>query len=198
MATAATDGLAARMPGEALAALVTSVPLFQGLHANVGALSALVGALRPRTYAKGDLIVEKGALSGEMFFLMRGDVEIDTTADTATGRRRKLVAPSFFGESGLLMSEERQIFVRALSASVQIFVLEKADLLDLVGRVPEINQSILVSEAVEDRQQFSRRHQTRTVKVGNSIARVFSELESTEWAQATSYNARNPTKREDS
>jgi glucose-6-phosphate 1-dehydrogenase len=117
--------------------VVEQVPLFQACNAVFQHNIAMT--LKPEVYAPGDFIVRKGDVGREMYFLVKGEVDVldgDGTVITALG------PGAFFGEISLLLSEPRIASVRARE-HCDLFVLDKADFHRVLRDHPEFAKSIL-------------------------------------------------------
>ena len=114
--------------------LVARVPLFGGLDA--AAVSQIITLLRSRTFESGDVIVRRGMPGDSMFFLVSGEVVVETeTGDVP------LKEGDFFGEMALLEHRPRSSTVRA-STRVRALVLDREDLERLARRHPAIMMRI--------------------------------------------------------
>ena len=66
--------------------------------------AALLSVCEQRTYAEGDLIMEEGSNEGFIFFLVDGNVRVETRKD---GRVGEISAPCLLGETGLSLNAQR-------------------------------------------------------------------------------------------
>ncbi len=117
-------------------AVLERVPLFAGCSAVF--LHGLALVLKPAVFAAGDLIVEKGEPGSEMYFVARGEVEVDDG-------ERALIAlgeGSFFGEKSLLLAVPRSATVRA-KTQCDLYVLDKSDFMKVLRDHPKFARSIL-------------------------------------------------------
>ncbi len=110
--------------------LVARVPLFGGLDA--AAVSQIITLLHSRTFETGDVIVRRGMPGDSMFFLVSGDVIVETETGEVL-----LKEGDFFGEMALLEHRPRSSTVRA-STRVRALVLDREDLERLARRHPAI------------------------------------------------------------
>lgn len=110
--------------------LVARVPLFGGLDA--AAVSQIITLLRSRTFDAGDVIVRRGMQGDCMYFLVSGDVVVETETGEVT-----LKEGDFFGEMALLEHRPRSSTVRA-TTRVRALVLDREDLERLARRHPAI------------------------------------------------------------
>ena len=117
--------------------VVETVPLFQTCDAIFQHNIAMV--LKPDVFAPGDFIIKKGEIGREMFFLVRGEVEVID----GKGKVINTLGPgNFFGETALLLSEPRTASVRA-KEYCDLFVLEKNDFQSVLRDSPHFAKSIL-------------------------------------------------------
>jgi CRP-like cAMP-binding protein len=95
----------------------------------------------------GKVIIEKGAVGREMYFIINGTAEvlIGSLEDPPVAQIKK---GSFFGEIALLREEVRTAYVRAVT-EMDLFVLAKPDLWAVIEEQPEL-EAILI-EAMEAR-----------------------------------------------
>jgi len=127
--------------------VIAQVPLFSACDAIFQHNIAM--ALKPEVYAPGDLIVRKGDIGREMYFLVNGEVDVLDRDGTAIAT---LGPGSFFGEISLLLSEPRTASVRAREYC-DLFVLDKRDFNRVLRDHPEFARSIL--EASQARYKVS-------------------------------------------
>ena len=84
-------------------------------------LSAVILAMQSVSKEAGDVIIQKGDTTGEMYFICRGEVQVlDSNNEVVS----ELKEGNFFGEIGLLMSTERTATVKA-KTSCDLFTLSK-------------------------------------------------------------------------
>lgn len=77
---------------------------------------SLAAAAQVRLYAPGELIVQHGERSTELFIIDRGEVAVELAReDGARVTVARLSAGKFFGEMGLMTGEERKASVRAVT-----------------------------------------------------------------------------------
>lgn len=125
--------------------LVAKVPLFRALDA--ARIAAIAGVLRPRRAARGERLITKGEAADAMYFIVSGEVEVDTGDADATGRRathgprRKLRAGQFFGEVALLADRPRTASVTALTPC-RLLVLHRDDFEEFMDTHPELRAAV--------------------------------------------------------
>jgi glucose-6-phosphate 1-dehydrogenase len=101
--------------------VLEKVPLFKGGSPTFFHNLALM--VEPVVATSGELIISKGDPGAEMYFICRGEVEVQDEAGT---RIATLGPGDFFGEQSLLLSQPRNASVRAVSPC-NLFVLKQAD-----------------------------------------------------------------------
>jgi voltage-gated potassium channel len=104
--------------------LVARVPFFS----DVGALAMLdiVGRLRSRNLPAGSVVIRRGGVGDNMYFIVSGEVQVGTSAV-------RLGAGDFFGELALLDRRPRTADVVTTKPSV-LLVLNAADFYQLAGQ----------------------------------------------------------------
>ncbi len=114
--------------------LVARVPFF----ADVGALAIadIVGRLRSRSYSVGAMVIRKGAVGDEMFFIVTGEVEVRIGP-----RTRALRDGDFFGEMALLDRRPRSADVVTVTPCT-VLVLDVAEFYQLAGQQPALIAAI--------------------------------------------------------
>ena len=150
-----------------------SVPMFDGLDgAFVGALAQ---ALQTRTVAAESIIIEKGSVGDEMYFIKEGrcDVHLDLADDAVATRE----PGEFIGETALLEDAPRNAYVRATAAMV-LYVLSKAQLTEVLARFPEA-EPIIRSPADDHRAELVQKYQEEAAfrdKVGGKVVATAEQL----------------------
>ncbi|KAG0169574.1 hypothetical protein DFQ28_011146 [Apophysomyces sp. BC1034] len=91
--------------------------------------------VEPRHYPPNALIIRKGDIGTEVFFVIDGTVEV-TTSDPNTAIAR-LGAGDFFGEIGILLNVPRTANIRSVT-NLEVYVLNRADFLSVCGRYPQL------------------------------------------------------------
>ena len=112
------------------AGLVARVGLFARFRPEE--IVAIASALQSRKCAKGDVIIRKGDVGKEMYFIVAGRVGVETGHGTLALERN-----AYFGERALIRTEPRNSTVTAME-STRLLVLDKAVLFDLIERRPDI------------------------------------------------------------
>lgn len=116
--------------------LLAKVPLLAGASQDM--LRDLVVLLRPVVYLPGNIICRKGAPGDEMFFIVRGEVEILDEHELLIAR---LQAGHFFGEMALLNHQTRNATARA-ATFCDLYVLDRATFDHVAGNHPHFHRSI--------------------------------------------------------
>ena len=116
--------------------VLANIPILQ--DANLVFLKYLSLALKPQAVEAGKTIVNCGDLSGEMYFICRGEVEVITPEGKPI---RKLIEGDFFGEMSLLLNQPRSATIRA-SRPCDLFVLGRNDFLRTIKDFPEVEQEL--------------------------------------------------------
>jgi glucose-6-phosphate 1-dehydrogenase len=125
--------------------VLKKVPLFEGCDSVF--LNSVLLALRPVAYSPGDYIVRKGETGDQMYFIIRGEVEVlggDGQVLSTLGDG------SFFGEIGLLLSQPRTASIRA-TTYCDTCMLERSDFIKVLRDYPQFAKSIL--DIARDRYQ---------------------------------------------
>lgn len=99
--------------------LLAKVPLLQDASQDV--LRDLVVVLRQIVYLPGNIICRKGTPGDEMYFIVRGEIEILDENDTLLAR---LHDGDFFGELALLTNQARNATARAVTFC-DLYVLDR-------------------------------------------------------------------------
>jgi len=103
-----------------------------------------------KTFAKGDLLLQQGDPSEQMFLLVRGTVCV-LAKIPETNRQVRLadLRPGvMFGEMGLITGEPRSTDVRANNETV-VYVLNRKGYVELGEKAPEVLFKILTSISIE-------------------------------------------------
>jgi glucose-6-phosphate 1-dehydrogenase len=116
--------------------VLQAVPLFQDCDPVF--LRNLAMMLRPVVPAPGDIIIRKGDVGGEMYFICRGEVEV---LDDAGKVMNTMGEGDYFGELSLLFSQPRRVSIRA-GATCDLFVLNRADFERILQDHPRFAESL--------------------------------------------------------
>ena len=116
--------------------LVAKVPLFRMLDA--ARIAAVAGVLRARGAERGERLIRKGAPGDSMYFIVSGEVEVDTETDAPKVR---LGAGDFFGEIALITDRERTATITALTAC-KLLVLHKEAFESFMAAHPDLKQAV--------------------------------------------------------
>lgn len=114
--------------------LVAKVPMFAGMHA--GQIAEIASLLRPQRIPKGDVVVRAGEVGDSMYFIVAGQMEVQTAHGIF-----KLRAGDFFGEIAMVERNPRTATVVA-STRCQLLELQVLDFQRFVARYPELLEVI--------------------------------------------------------
>lgn len=127
--------------------LLSKVPLLKDASPDV--LRDLVVVLRPAVYLPGNIICRKGAHGDEMYFIVRGEIEILDENNTLIAR---LDDGDFFGEMALLTNQVRNATARAVTFC-DLYVLDRKTFDQVTHSHPHFRAS--VDEKSRTRDPFS-------------------------------------------
>ncbi len=116
--------------------LVAKVPLFRTLDA--ARIAAVAGVLRARRAERGERLIRKGDDADSMYFIVSGEVEVDTETGAAKGR---LSGGDFFGEIALIADRARTATITALSPC-KLLVLHKDDFEGFMEAHPGLRDAV--------------------------------------------------------
>jgi Cyclic nucleotide-binding domain/Ion transport protein len=125
--------------------MIKRISLFQNIDDNF--LREVSIRMRPLIFTPGDFIFKKGDKGNEMYFVIKGNLEVITD----TGTINTLTDGDFFGEIALFQKVDRTASVRALSYS-DLYILEGEVFEKLLSRYPEIEKEI--KKTAEQRTKF--------------------------------------------
>jgi len=113
---------------------VSRMPLFAGLDA--GSIAEISRILTSEIIPPDTVIVRKGDAAQAMFFILEGDVEVETLPKPV-----RLTAGQYFGEIALLKDVERTATVISIT-EVHLLVLGVKDFRRLIDENPHIRETI--------------------------------------------------------
>jgi len=116
--------------------VLEQVPMFKG--ADPLLLSSVILALQSVTKVAGDVVIQQGDMSDDMYFICRGEVDVVDSADKVISQLKE---GNFFGEVGLLMATARTASVRA-NTLCDLFVLSKADFSRILREHPQFAETM--------------------------------------------------------
>jgi CRP-like cAMP-binding protein len=116
--------------------LLAKVPLLK--DASHDLLRDLVVALRHAVYLPGDLICRKGTPGDEMYFILRGEIEVLDEQNNVVAR---LHEGDFLGEAALLTNQARNASARAV-AFCDLYVLDRATFTAVTKSHPDFHASL--------------------------------------------------------
>ncbi|KAJ3170000.1 hypothetical protein HDU87_000523 [Geranomyces variabilis] len=118
------------------------IPLFR--DCSFGFLHMLSLRLKPLQYRQNDILIHKGEVASEMYFVVRGTAEVFSEEDGTCFA--EFYPGSFFGEVGVFFHVKRTASVRCTSSQVSVFKLDKHDLDDVLKQYPEV-RAVIKKEA---------------------------------------------------
>lgn len=130
--------------------------------------------LRIRTYAKRDVVLQKGASGDSLLFLLSGQLQvIDVTEDGRAIGLRMLAPGDFFGEIAVINGSTRSASVVALSP-VMVALLPRNTALHLFSHSPSVAKHMLrfLAEKVQRDSQFRA-----LLSIHNTAKRIYTFLE---------------------
>ncbi len=116
--------------------LLSRVDLFR--HLDLEHRAAVAELMQRFDFNPGEVVIEQGDRSDNLFILGEGLLDVSVTAPT--GERRainRLCAAHVFGEIALLTGEARSATVRALLPSI-VYSISKVDFAAILGDNPEL------------------------------------------------------------
>ena len=119
-------------------AWVVAVPVFQTIKSHRKAIAALADKLRPQTAQPGEVIITKGGVNTEMYFVVSGLVDVHVDLNYAAVAQ--LGPRKYFGEGALATAEPRTAFVRASAEGAALLVLTRDDVTDVLRQHPDAEQ----------------------------------------------------------
>ena len=119
--------------------LVAKVPLFRTLDA--ARIAAVASVLRARRAERGERLIRKGDQADSMYFIVSGEVEVDTESGAPRGR---LGAGDFFGEIALIADLPRTATINAL-IPCKLLVLHKDDFESFMAAHPDLKEAVRVA-----------------------------------------------------
>ncbi|KAJ3159299.1 hypothetical protein HDU86_001902 [Geranomyces michiganensis] len=114
------------------------IPLFR--DCSFGFLHMLSLRLKPLQYRQNDILIRKGEVASEMYFVVRGTAEVFSEDDGTCFA--EFHPGAFFGEVGVFFHVKRTASVRCTSSQVAVFKLDKHDLDDVLKQYPEVSAVI--------------------------------------------------------
>lgn len=121
--------------------LVAKVPLFRTLDA--ARIAAVAGVLQARRAERGERLIRKGDVGDSMYFIVSGDVEVDTETGAPI---RRLQAGDFFGEVALIAERNRTATITAVS-TCKLLVLHKDDFEGFMDAHPDLKDAVRAASA---------------------------------------------------
>ncbi len=150
-------------------AFVTQQPIFAGLDA--AGLAEVARALRVRQAARGEQILLEGEPTDSAFFVAHGQVRVYRLAPSG---REQALADLFAGQSFNLVATADGRPAPASAAArtdVTLYVLSRADFLQILARHPSVARAILLNFAGRLRQMTSLIEELALHSVSERLAR---------------------------
>ncbi|KAI9206670.1 uncharacterized protein BJ171DRAFT_16301 [Polychytrium aggregatum] len=141
------------------------VPIFKGCGTNF--LQSLAAVTTIQLYKSGDIIFKKGEKATQMFFIVRGTVEI-TSEDLQTVYDT-IKEGGFFGEVGLLRGISRTASIKVSSSDCDVIILTSKSLEKVLKEYPE-SFHIISLEAEKRYQLTEQRRKERVAAEGAEVA----------------------------
>ena len=148
------------------------IPLLSNL--TVAEMGQVMADLRIRTYAKRDVVLQKGASGDSLLFLLSGQLQvIDVTEDGRAIGLRMLVPGDFFGEIAVINGTTRSASVVALS-TVLVALLPRNTALHLFSHSPSVANQMLrfLAEKVQRDSKFRA-----LLSIHNTAKRIYTFLD---------------------
>jgi voltage-gated potassium channel len=117
--------------------ILERIPIFKGINDNF--LREVSLHLRPVVYTPGDYIFKKGDRGSEMYFLIKGKLNVITGDESKI--LNTLSDGDFFGELALIKDEIRMASVQAVTYS-DVYILNKIVFEHVLNNYPEISSHI--------------------------------------------------------
>ncbi|KAK3280613.1 hypothetical protein CYMTET_11554 [Cymbomonas tetramitiformis] len=120
---------------------IKKVPFFRDLSDQM--LSLVAARLDPCFAIKGDLIIKTGEVGMEMYFIIKGAVEVLSPGVGNVPEKvyATLTVGCYFGEKSIIRQESRNAHVRA-KEDTEMMVLQKSDLDHVLEMNPEWKQAL--------------------------------------------------------
>lgn len=97
-----------------------------------------------RTYQPGEIIIQRGELNRDLFFLTEGAVEVSTKEENGEVILNEMEPPQVFGDFAFYYGLPRTATVRA-KTDVEVFILKYEKLKGPITELPELFKSIFTT-----------------------------------------------------
>lgn len=97
-----------------------------------------------RTYQPGEIIIQRGELNRDLFFLTEGAVEVSTKEEKGEVILNEMEPPQVFGDFAFYYGLPRTATVRA-KTDVEVFILKYEKLKGPITELPELFKSIFTT-----------------------------------------------------
>ena len=141
---------------------LSAVPLFAAV-AQPGSdfMQELSLELQPHSLPAQSILIQRGDIGNEMYFLTSGEVEVLLSLDKPSVAQ--LSPGASFGETALISDEPRNAYIRAVS-DVEYYSLSKVGLQKTLARFPEVDDA-LQEDAWQKKSQLSLAETEQTDEV---------------------------------
>jgi len=154
--------------------VLAHVPLFSGLAANE--LDSLGEALRPRRYARGDLIFQQGDPGDAFYVIENGEVKVVLSSSDGREAILAILGPGhFFGELSLLDGDPRSADVIA-KEDCTLLALRREDFLAFLRAYPRAAEALLAVLSRRLRATDDLVHDAAFLDVAARLARLLLKL----------------------
>jgi hypothetical protein len=150
--------------------IIEKVPIF----ADVGEdfIREIVVALKPNVFSPGDIIVRRGELGEEMFFINRGIVEV--ISEDGQDVYATLTEGQFFGEIALLTKEPRNASIRCADYC-DVYTLDRETFHRLLKHHPEISSRVEQLAKKRSTEQVNKEWQAKLQSEEMNISDIVDE-----------------------
>ncbi|KAI9317606.1 hypothetical protein BX666DRAFT_1645420 [Dichotomocladium elegans] len=128
-------------------------------------LHAISLKMEPRNCAPNTLIIQKGDIGHELFFIVDGTVEVLVEENDVIAR---LGPDAFFGEIAILLDVRRTADVRSVTP-LELYVLSKKDFMEVCSSYPDLQErfKMLVRQSHD---QIQERLANKTAEIAETVS----------------------------
>ncbi|NTX06823.1 MULTISPECIES: Crp/Fnr family transcriptional regulator [unclassified Myxococcus] len=156
------------------AALLSEVSLFAGLEDE--ALESLSALLRPRRFARGEVVFHQGDVGTSLFIIRRGEIDIRLSSPDGKEVILSLLGRGdFFGELALLDGEPRSTDAVAREES-ELLTLQREDFRRFLETRPGVSLGLLATLSQMVRHVTQLVHDTHFLDARERLVRVLLDL----------------------
>ena len=158
--------------------MLKNIPIFADLKEDI--LEKIYNLLQKRIYKRDNMILMEEDFGDTLFFLNKGSVKITRLSDDGREVILSILGEGdFFGEMSIFDGESRSANVVALEDS-EVYMLKRADFLDLLEKYPKIAIALLQELAARlrksDQQIEGLSLSDAENRIGMTILRLSEEL----------------------